>query len=91
MYVLLEFWQKIMAIPIMNPLSWFVITVFVASAFTLPRQDDISNFDSLCKPNLIVPRCIVVLFALQVQTQTIPSPAETSKEETVDQGRPGEG
>ena len=25
MYVLLEFWQKIMAIPIMNPLSWFMI------------------------------------------------------------------
>ena len=25
MYVLLEFWQKIIAIPIMNPLSWFVI------------------------------------------------------------------
>ena len=25
MYVLLEFWQKIMAIPIMNPLSWFTI------------------------------------------------------------------
>jgi len=24
-YVLLEFWQKIMAIPIMNPLSWFMI------------------------------------------------------------------
>jgi len=24
-YVLLEFWQK-MVIPIMNPLSWFVIT-----------------------------------------------------------------
>ena len=27
MYVLLEFWQKIMAIPIMNPLSWFMIVV----------------------------------------------------------------
>ena len=26
MYVLLEFWQKIMAIPIMNPLSWFMIS-----------------------------------------------------------------
>ena len=25
MYVLLEFWQKIMAIPIMNPLLWFMI------------------------------------------------------------------
>ena len=25
MYVLLGFWQKIMAIPIMNPLSWFMI------------------------------------------------------------------
>ena len=25
MYVLLEFWQKIMVIPIMNPLSWFMI------------------------------------------------------------------
>ena len=25
MYVLLEFWQKIMAIPIMNPLSCFMI------------------------------------------------------------------
>ena len=25
MYVLLELWQKIMAIPIMNPLSWFMI------------------------------------------------------------------
>jgi len=24
-YVLLEFWQKIKAIPIMNPLSWFMI------------------------------------------------------------------
>ena len=29
MYVLLEFWQKIMAIPIMNPLSWFMIIVTV--------------------------------------------------------------
>ena len=29
MYVLLEFWQKIMAIPIMNPLSWFMIISFV--------------------------------------------------------------
>ena len=27
MYVLLEFWQKIMAIPIMNPLSWFMIVL----------------------------------------------------------------
>ena len=26
MYVLLEFWQKIMAIPIMSPLSWFMIS-----------------------------------------------------------------
>ena len=25
MYVLLEFWQKIMAIPIMNPPSWFMV------------------------------------------------------------------
>ena len=25
MNVLLEFWQKIMVIPIMNPLSWFMI------------------------------------------------------------------
>ena len=25
MYVLLEFWQKTIAIPIMNPLSWFMI------------------------------------------------------------------
>ena len=24
MYVLLDFWQKIMAIPIMSPLSWFI-------------------------------------------------------------------
>ena len=29
MYVLLEFWQKIMAIPIMNPLSWFMTTIVV--------------------------------------------------------------
>ena len=28
MYVLLEFLQKIMAIPIMNPLSWFMMITF---------------------------------------------------------------
>ena len=30
MYVLLELWQKIMAIPIMNPLLWFMITLVLA-------------------------------------------------------------
>jgi len=29
-YVLLEFWQKIMVIPIMNPLSWFMIYVTIS-------------------------------------------------------------
>ena len=31
MYVLLEFWQKTIAIPIMNPLSWFMILSYVSS------------------------------------------------------------
>ena len=29
MYVLLEFWQKIIAIPIMNPLSWFMMSFLI--------------------------------------------------------------
>jgi len=39
-YVLLEFWQKIMAIPIMNPLSWFMIRLlpFYPKALLSPKS-----------------------------------------------------
>ena len=40
MYVLLEFWQKIMAIPIMNPLSWFMIEMVVNKIATIIRELD---------------------------------------------------
>ena len=37
MYVLLEFWQKIMAILIMNPLSWFMIDVSIFAGHSAKR------------------------------------------------------
>ena len=64
MYVLLEFWQKIMAIPIMNPLSWFMTRLMGArrgQAFiTTGRSDELvynqperrSNRLWLCKSAL---------------------------------------
>ena len=33
MYVQLEFWQKIIVIPIMNPLSWFMILYYMICYF----------------------------------------------------------
>ena len=38
MYVLLKFWQKIMAIPIMNPLSWFMIQLHGAWFLEVAHQ-----------------------------------------------------
>jgi len=38
-YVLLEFWQKIMAIPIMNLLSWFIYDIYCDMGLGTQSQD----------------------------------------------------
>ena len=46
MYVLLEFWQKTIAIPIMNPLSWFMKLniLYFPSLFTFYQSMHLCTF-----------------------------------------------